>query len=154
MGIVDITDRILLSIGIGMCAAFHLFRFSIMTVRPVIEDIKTKILCGELSLTGGIIITSYILVSISPALGAIKNKEQRKSLCHLQLFLLLYVLFTFFYDSWEIKSWQYGCVVLIFCVDLIWCIIGLYQEYVPKFGTHENEKKPQKRRKKQTRILE
>ena len=89
-----------------------------------------------------------ILVSILPALGAIKNKEQRKSLCHLQVFLLLYVLFTFFYDLWEIKSWQYGCVVLIFCVDLIWCIRGLYQEYVPKFGTHRNEKSSQKKKKK------
>lgn len=131
-----------------MCAAFHLFRFSIMTVMPVIEDIKTEILCKELPLTGRIIIIVCILISILPALGAIKNKEQRKSLCHLQVFLLLYVLFTFFYDLWEIKSWQYGCVVLIFCVDLIWCIIGLYQEYVPKFGTHRNEKSSRKKKKK------
>ena len=131
-----------------MCAAFHLFRFSIMTLMPVIEDIKTEILCKELPLTGKIIIIVCILVSILPAFGAIKNKEQRKSLCHLQVFLLLYVLFTCFYDSWEIKSWQYGCVVLIFCVDLIWCIIGLCQEYVPKFGTHRNEKSSRKKKKK------
>lgn len=40
MDIVQATDRILVSIGIGMSAAFHLFRFSIMTLMPAIEDIK------------------------------------------------------------------------------------------------------------------
>ncbi len=44
MDIVQITDRILVSIGIGMSAAFHLFRFSIMTLMPAIEDIKTDVM--------------------------------------------------------------------------------------------------------------
>lgn len=48
MDIVQITDRILVSIGIGMSAAFHLFRFSIMTLMPAIEDIKTDVLFGRI----------------------------------------------------------------------------------------------------------
>ena len=36
MDIVQATDRILVSIGIGMSAAFQLFRFSIMTLMPAI----------------------------------------------------------------------------------------------------------------------
>ena len=81
MDIVQITDRILVSIGIGMSAAFHLFRFSIMTLMPAIEDIKTDVMCEGLSLKRGLIITVGILVSISPILLAIKNSEQRRSLC-------------------------------------------------------------------------
>lgn len=77
MDIVQITDRILVSIGIGMSAAFHLFRFSIMTLMPAIEDIKTDVMCEGLSLKRGLIITVGILVSISPILLAIKNSEQR-----------------------------------------------------------------------------
>ena len=65
MDIVQITDRILVSIGIGMSAAFHLFRFSIMTLMPAIEDIKTDVMCEGLSLKRGLIITVGILVSIS-----------------------------------------------------------------------------------------
>ena len=49
MDIVQATDRILVSIGIGMSAAFHLFRFSIMTLMPAIEDIKTDVLLEGLS---------------------------------------------------------------------------------------------------------
>ena len=86
MDIVQATDRILVSIGIGMSAAFHLFRFSIMTLMPAIEDIKTDVMCEGLSLKRGLIITVGILVSISPILLAIKNSEQRRSLCHLQIF--------------------------------------------------------------------
>ena len=44
MDIVQITDRILVSIGIGMSAAFQLFRFSIMTLMPAIENIKTDVM--------------------------------------------------------------------------------------------------------------
>ena len=80
MDIVQITDRILVSIGIGMSAAFQLFRFSIMTLMPAIENIKTDVICEGLSLKRGLIITVSILVSISPILLTIKNSEQRRSL--------------------------------------------------------------------------
>ena len=103
MDIVQITDRILVSIGIGMSAAFQLFRFSIMTLMPAIENIKTDVICEGLSLKRGLIITVSILVSISPILLTIKNSEQRRSLYHLQIFLLLYLLCTYFYDLWKIK---------------------------------------------------
>lgn len=73
MDIVQITDRILVSIGIGMSAAFQLFRFSIMTLMPAIENIKTDVICEGLSLKRGLIITVSILVSISPILLTIKN---------------------------------------------------------------------------------
>ena len=146
MDIVQITDRILVSIGIGMSAAFHLFRFSIMTLMPAIEDIKTDVMCEGLSLKRGLIITVGILVSISPILLTIKNSEQRRSLYHLQIFLLLYLLCTYFYDLWKIKHWLYGCIVLIFCIDLTWCTIGFCQEYVPKFGTHKRKKDSEKSR--------
>ena len=136
MDIVQITDRILVSIGIGMSAAFHLFRFSIMTLMPAIEDIKTDVL----------IIMVSVLVSISPTLLAIKNRGQRVSLCHLQIFLLVYILCTYFYDLWKIKHWLYGCIVLIFCINLTWCVIGFCQEYVPKFGTHKRKKDSEKSR--------
>ena len=63
MDIVQITDRILVSIGIGMSAAFHLFRFSIMTLMPAIEDIKTDVMCEGLSLKRGLIITTKISVN-------------------------------------------------------------------------------------------
>ena len=86
MDIVQITDRILVSIGIGMSAAFHLFRFSIMTLMPAIEDIKTDVLLEGLSLERVLIITVSVLVSISPTFLAIKNRGQRVSLCHLQIF--------------------------------------------------------------------
>lgn len=76
----------------------------------------------------------------------IKNSEQRRSLYHLQIFLLLYILCTYFYDLWKIKHWLYGCVVLIFCIDLTWCTIGFCQEYVPKFGTHKRKKDSEKSR--------
>ena len=65
MDIVQATDRILVSIGIGMSAAFHLFRFSIMTLMPAIEDIKTDVLLEGLSLERVLIITVSVLVSIS-----------------------------------------------------------------------------------------
>ena len=91
MDIVQITDRILVSIGIGMSAAFHLFRFSIMTLMPAIEDIKTDVLLEGLSLERVLIIMVSVLVSISPTLLAIKNRGQRVSLCHLQIFLLIYM---------------------------------------------------------------
>ena len=91
MDIVQITDRILVSIGIGMSAAFHLFRFSIMTLMPAIEDIKTDVLLEGLSLERVLIIMVSVLVSISPTLLAIKNRGQRVSLCHLQIFLLVFV---------------------------------------------------------------
>ena len=101
MDIVQATDRILVSIGIGMSAAFHLFRFSIMTLMPAIEDIKTDVLLEGLSLERVLIITVGVLVSISPTLLAIKNRGQRVSLCHLQIFLLIYILCTCFYDLWK-----------------------------------------------------
>lgn len=144
MDIVQATDRILVSIGIGMSAAFHLFRFSIMTLMPAIEDIKTDVLLEGLSLERVLIITVSILVSISPTLLAIKNRGQRVSLCHLQIFLLIYILCTCFYDLWKIKHWLYGCIVLIFCINLTWCVIGFCQEYVPKFGTHKRKKDSEK----------
>ena len=136
MDIVQITDRILVSIGIGMSAAIHLFRFSIMTLMPAIEDIKTDVLLEGLSLERVLIITVSVLVSIS----------QRVSLCHLQIFLLVYILCTYFYDLWKIKHWLYGCIVLIFCIDLTWCVIEFCQEYVPKFGTHKRKKDSEKSR--------
>lgn len=76
MDIVQITDRILVSIGIGMSAAFQLFRFSIMTLMPAIENIKTDVICEGLSLKRGLIITVSILVSISPILLTIKNTQK------------------------------------------------------------------------------
>ena len=146
MDIVQITDRILASIGIGMSAAFQLFRFSIMTLMPAIEDIKTDVLLEGLSLERVLIITVSVLVSISPTFLAIKNRGQRVSLCHLQIFLLVYLLCTYFYDLWKIKHWLYGCIVLIFCINLTWCVIGFCQEYVPKFGTHKRKKDSEKSR--------
>lgn len=146
MDIVQATDRILVSIGIGMSAAFHLFRFSIMTLMPAIEDIKTDVLLEGLSLERVLIIMVSVLVSISPTLLAIKNRGQRVSLCHLQIFLLVYILCTYFYDLWKIKHWLYGCIVLIFCINLTWCVIGFCQEYVPKFGTHKRKKDSEKSR--------
>lgn len=144
MDIVQATDRILISIGIGISAAFHLFRFSIMTLMPAIEDIKTDVILEGFSVERVLIMTVSVLISILPILLALKNSKQRVSLCHLQIFLLVYILCTCFYDLWKIKHWIYGCIVLIFCIDLTWCIIGFCQEYVPKFGTHKHKKDSQK----------
>lgn len=54
------------------------------------------------------------------------------------------VLCTYFYDLWKIKHWLYGCIVLIFCINLTWCVIGFCQEYVPKLGTHKRKKDSEK----------
>ena len=58
----------------------------------------------------------------------------------------VYILCTYFYDLWKIKHWLYGCIVLIFCINLTWCVIGFCQEYVPKFGTHKRKKYSEKSR--------
>ena len=91
MDIVQITDRILVSIGIGMSAAFHLFRFSIMTLMPAIEDIKTDVMCEGLSLKRGLIITVGILVSISPILLAIKKEP----LSFTDIFVVISIVYLF-----------------------------------------------------------
>lgn len=109
MDIVQATDRILISIGIGISAAFHLFRFSIMTLMPAIEDIKTDVILEGFSLERVLIITVSVLISILPTLLAIKNSEQRMSLCHLQIFLLVYILCTCFYNLWKIKHMGVSC---------------------------------------------
>lgn len=77
MDIVQITDRILVSIGIGMSAAF-LISFSIMTLMPAIEDIKTDVLLEGLSLERVLIITVSVLVSISPTFLADKETGDRE----------------------------------------------------------------------------
>mgnify|MGYP003210418758 CR=1 FL=1 len=91
MDIVQATDRILVSIGIGMSAAFHLFRFSIMTLMPAIEDIKTDVLLEGLSLERVLIITVSVLVSFS-------DKEQgteSEPLPFTDIFTGIYIVYLF-----------------------------------------------------------
>lgn len=128
-------DRFLMSVGIGSSTVFYVLKFSIRVLIPKIEEIKT-VVYENIYLGQEIAMTIQILAILCMVIMVIVVIRYRKRSCCLPVFFLLYTMVY----SWKIKRSIYECMTWIFCVYLSWCIIGITEKYVLKFGTYQQIK--------------